>query len=86
MSITELLLAIGDDNVRFQPLDECAIQLDWSRKSGGKITFGTDQVIIPGEGTAQMGLVLWLDRKLVAEALSEDGKVNLIPQAQVGDA
>jgi len=70
MSITELLLAIGDDNVRFQPLDQCAIQLDWSAKKGGKITFGTDQRIIPGEGTEQMGLVLWLDRDLVASAIA----------------
>ena len=71
MSVTELLIALGDENVRFQPLDQCAIRLDWSRKSGGKITFGTDQNIIPGEGTEQLGLVVWLDRKLVAAAIAK---------------
>jgi len=35
-----------------------------------KIAFGTDQRIIPGEGTEQMGLVLWLDRDLVASAIA----------------
>lgn len=71
MSITELLLAVGDENVRFQPLDSCAISLDWSAKKGARITFGTDQTITPGEGTQQMGLIVWLDRDLVAKAIAD---------------
>ena len=69
MKLSELIATIGDDNVQFQNLDRDGIQLDWSRKSGGKITFGTGMTIIPGEGTERLGLVLWLDRKAVAAAL-----------------
>lgn len=70
MKVSELIVAIGDDNVRLQNLDQCADRLDWSVKRGGRITFGTDQKIIPGEGTEQLGLVLWLDRDAVAAAVA----------------
>jgi len=71
MKISELILAVGDDNVLFQNLDQSAISLDWSRKAGGRITFGTSQPILPGEGTERLGLVLWLDRKAVAAAIAK---------------
>jgi hypothetical protein len=71
MKISELILAVGDDNVLFQNLDQCAITLDWSRKSGGRITFGTEQPIIPGTGTERLGLVLWLDREAAATAVEK---------------
>lgn len=45
VKVSELILALGDDNVRFQNLDNDMIQLDWSRKTGGKITFGTNQTM-----------------------------------------
>ena len=70
MKLSELIVAVGDDNVKFQNLDQSAISLDWSQKSGGRITFGTEQQIIPGEGTKQLGLVLWLDREAVAKAVT----------------
>lgn len=80
MKMSELILAIGDDNVRMQNLDQCSITLDWSRKSGGKITFGTTQTIIPGEGTEQLGLILWLDRAAVKAAIAAE-KAALSQQA-----
>jgi hypothetical protein len=70
MKLSELIAAVGDEKVAFQNLDQSAISLDWSRKGGGRITFGTTQTIIPGEGTAQLGLVVWLDRTAVAAALN----------------
>lgn len=72
MKLSELIAAVGDDNVKFQNLDQCADRLDWSRKSGGKITFGTTQAIIPGEGTEDLGLVVWLNRTAIAKALGHD--------------
>lgn len=75
MKMSELILAIGDENVEFQSLDECAVQLSYSLGGGGKITFGTEQPILP-TGTKKLGLVLWLDRDAVKSALAraEDPK------------
>jgi hypothetical protein len=70
VTLSELIIACGDENVAFQNLDQCAMTLDWSRKSGTKITFGTDQTITPGEGTDKLGLVVWLDRKVAAKAIA----------------
>ena len=73
MKMSELILAVGDDNVAFQNLDHCATDLNYSAKKGTKITFGTDQPVNL-EGTEKLGLVLWLDRKAVAEAVAKDGR------------
>lgn len=69
MTVTELIAAVGgDEKICFQPLDACATSLDWSAKSGSKITFGSNVAITP-EGTAQLGLVVWFDRAAVKAAL-----------------
>ena len=67
--MSELILAIGDDNVEFQNLDQCATALNYTAKSGTKITFGTDIPLHPTEGTRKLGLVLWLDRDAVKKAI-----------------
>ena len=72
MKLSELIATIGDDNVMFQNLDNDADRLDWTIKKGGKITFGTHQTIIPGEGTERLGLVVWLDRTAVAAAIKSE--------------
>lgn len=69
MTLSELIIACGDENVAFQNLDQCAISLDWSIKNGARITFVTEQTISPGEGTDKLGLVIWLDRKVAAAAI-----------------
>src|SRR3546814_1501870 len=63
MKMSELILAIGDDNVEFQNLDQCAEKLNMN---GGatRITFATLRNITP-QGTDKLGLVLWLDRDAV---------------------
>lgn len=71
MKMSELILAIGDDNVEFQNLDSCADSLNYSAKKGTKITFGTDMPLTP-EGTRKLGLVLWLDRDAVKEAIEKE--------------
>lgn len=67
MKMTELVLAIGDDNIQFQNLDSCADSLNMN---GGvtRITFGTEQRI-SFSGTEKLGIVLWLDRDAVKAAL-----------------
>lgn len=71
MKMSELILAIGDDNVEFQNLDHCADKLDYNHKSGTKIRFGTHMQITP-EGTKKLGLVLWLDRGAVKSAIEAE--------------
>lgn len=70
MKMSELILAIGDDNVQFQNLDHALIKGDYSHRTGTKITFGTEQPLDPQRGTKKLGLVLWLDRDAVNAALS----------------
>jgi hypothetical protein len=67
--MTALLSAIGDEGIAFQSLDQSLLSSNWSAGKGSKITFGTDQPVNL-EGTEKLGLVLWLDRKLVAETMA----------------
>lgn len=69
MNVRELLTAVGDDNVKFQPLDQCATSLNWNAKSGTKITFRSDVKLTP-KGTALLGLVVWLPRDAVQSAIA----------------
>lgn len=67
MKISELIRAVGDNNVKFQNLDHCAYSLNYSTKRGTTISFSTDQALTP-EGTRDIGLVVWLPRDAVAKA------------------
>jgi hypothetical protein len=73
MKFSELIAAIGDENVAIQNLDHCGITLDYHIKKGTKITFGTEVRLTP-EGTEKLGLVLWLPRDAVAAALRSQAK------------
>lgn len=69
MKMSELIAAYGDDKVQFQNLDECARDLNMN-KGRTFITFGTEQPITL-KGTEKLGLVLWFDRKAVAEIVAK---------------
>ncbi len=69
MKISDLILAVGDDNVRFQNLDQCARDLNYSAKKGTTITFGTDQTC-DLNGTTDLGLIVWLPRDAVTKAIA----------------
>lgn len=71
MKLSELILAIGNDKVKMQNLDQSSITLDWTAKKGTRITFGTDQQLNSG-GTVDLGLVIWLPRGAVATALAAE--------------
>lgn len=71
MKMSELILAVGDENVAMQNLDHCGISLDYNIKKGTKITFGTEERLTP-DGTERLGLVLWLPRAAVKAALDAE--------------
>ena len=74
MKMSELILAVGDDNVVFQNLDRDAHTID-KTKHGTKITFYTDAIqaeeLLGNDKTQKMGLVLWLPRSRVEAILAE---------------
>jgi hypothetical protein len=79
MKMSELILAIGDDKVIFQNLDRDAQTID-KTKHGTKISFYTDAIqaeeLLGGGKSEKLGLVLWLPRKLVEEAISREKAGN----------
>lgn len=77
MKMSELILAVGDDNVVFQNLLNDAQTID-KTKHGTKISFYTDQVaaeeLLDGDSsrTKKLGLVVWLPRDKVNAALAAE--------------
>lgn len=72
MKLSELINAYGDDRVQFQNLDASMIAIDYSRGIT-KLTFGTEQPC-DANGMAKLGLIVWLDRKRVAEIVAKEQK------------
>jgi hypothetical protein len=74
MKMSELILAIGDENVVFQNLDTDAHAIDKTRH-GTKISFYTDAIqaeeLLDGGQPKKMGLVLWFPRNKVAEEIAK---------------
>lgn len=74
MRLSELIAAVGDDNVRFQNLLDDAQTID-KTKHGTKITFYTDGIQaeeLLGDGkTKNIGLVIWMPRDLVDAAVAK---------------
>lgn len=74
MKMSELILAVGDENVVFQNLLNDAQSID-KTKYGTKITFYTDAIqaeeLLNGGETKKLGLVVWLPRNLVNAAMAE---------------
>lgn len=72
MTLSELIAKYGDDKVQFQNLDQCGDTLDYSAKKGRTmVKFGTEQPIGPN-GMEKLGLVIWFDRKRVAEIVAAE--------------
>lgn len=80
MNISELLAAIGDDNVLWQALDKCADSLTMNGKTM-RITFGTEQRLTLS-GTERYGMVIWLDRQAVADALAKEKAAKAMPASE----
>mgnify|MGYP001561028301 CR=1 FL=1 len=79
MKISELILAVGDDNVIFQNLLNDAQSID-KTKHGTKITFYTDAIqaeeFLNGGQTKKLGLVLWLPRDQVDAAVAAERRAK----------
>lgn len=75
MKMSELILAVGDENVVMQNLLNDIQQIE-KNKHGTKITFYTDAVapeeMLGGGQTKKIGLVLWLPRDKVNEAVAAE--------------
>lgn len=73
MKMSELLLAVGDDNVRFQNLLNDAHSIE-KNKRGTKITFYTDAIQaeewLGGGRPKNIGLVVWLPKDRVDAAVA----------------
>lgn len=75
MKMSELMLAVGDDNIVFQNLLTDAQSVD-KTKAGTKITFYTDAIqaeeLLNGGKTKKIGLVVWLPRGAVEAAVAAE--------------
>jgi hypothetical protein len=72
MKLSELIAVIGDDNVMFQNLDNDIIRLSTKQNGSSEITFGT-KAATTFNGTAKLGLVIWLEREAVEKASVASG-------------
>jgi hypothetical protein len=74
VKMSELIVAVGDENVRFQNLDQDAHTID-KTKHGTKIAFYTDAIqaeeLLGGGKSKKIGLVVWLPRNLVDAAIAK---------------
>lgn len=75
MKLSELVLAVGDDHIRFQNLLTDAQTID-KTKHGTKISFYTDAIqaeeMLPGRKSEKIGLVVWLPRDRVDAAMAAE--------------
>ncbi|MDH0475544.1 hypothetical protein N7362_12205 [Aeromonas caviae] len=72
VSITDLLTAVGSDNIRFQDVMSSMENIK-SSKGTTIISFATD-AMSPGDavtGSGPKGLVLWIDQSLMQQRLNE---------------
>lgn len=81
MNISELLAAIGDNNVQWQSLDQCADSLTMNGDTT-RITFGTEQRLTLS-GTERYGMVIWLDRDALKAAFATEKRDATKPEATV---
>jgi hypothetical protein len=79
MKMSELILAVGDENIKFQNLLNDAQAVEKTR-AGTKITFFTDAIqaeeMLGGGKPKMTGLVLWLPRDKVDAAIAAEKERN----------
>lgn len=72
MTLSELIAAYGDDKVSFQKIDDCASHLNMTNR-GTTLTISTPETM-SFDGMEKLGLLVWLDRKRVAEIIDSARK------------
>ena len=74
MKMSELMLAVGDENIRFQNLLNDAVCIDMTPK-GSKVTFYTDALdpadLLDRSNCKTVGLVVWLPKDRVDAAVAK---------------
>ncbi len=74
MTLSDLIRAVGDENVEFQNLDDVTTNVQ-ATKGGVRVTFGTHAIcvtdFISHAFSKKMGLVIWLPRDKVDAATSQ---------------
>ena len=79
VSITDLIQAVGSDNIRFQYIDTSMERID-IKKDVTVVSFATDAItptdVVMGGGPK--GFVIWVDRELVRERLEQLKQSKLI--------
>jgi hypothetical protein len=75
MKMSELIATVGDENVRFQNLDQDAHAIN-KTKHGTKIEFYTGAIqaeeLLGGGKTKNIGLVVWLPRDRVDAVIAKE--------------
>ncbi len=69
MKLSELIAAYGDDDVKFQKLDDCVTNCAMV-KNGTKASFTTPEPF-GYEGFDRLGLIVWMDRDRVAKLIAD---------------
>jgi hypothetical protein len=76
MKMSELILAVGDDNVKFQNLFESLNNASTNKKGVTKISFSTNALttndLMDLNRAKLVGLVLWLPRDKVEAAIAAE--------------
>ena len=79
VSITDLMQAVGSDNIRFQYIDTSMERID-IKKDVTVVSFATDAItptdVVMGGGPK--GFVIWVDRELVRERLEQLKQSKLV--------
>lgn len=83
MKMSELILAVGDDHVRFQNLMHGDLNADLTKR-GTKLTFYTDAItpadLMDPDGCKTVCLVLWLPKDRVNRAIADAALASAQPK------
>ncbi|WNL63661.1 hypothetical protein ST4_103 [Aeromonas phage ST4] len=73
VSITDLLTAVGSDNINFQVLATSLQSIKGGKKNGVAVTFLTDALTVSdvAKNSGPCGLILWLDGKRMDSCLQD---------------
>lgn len=70
MNLGELFAKVGDENLKFQLLNQCLLGVQATKTKGNRVTFATDAItpdeILRNDGA--VGVVVWVPRDKWIEA------------------
>ena len=85
MKLSEFIAIYGDDDVKFQRLDECTTNISMTKR-GSKASFVTPETF-GFDGFDKMGLIIWLDRERATKILADHKSAapSAIPIEKTGE-